>query len=76
MSTPEIICHLLKQYRGGLKLNCSETAHKSFLGSENNLFEFTLNFLFDRSDLNQRIASLGKHKHSILLIRISCQMFF
>ena len=34
------------------------TPHKDFSGSDKVLFKFTVNFLFDRYDLNQQIASL------------------
>ena len=34
-------------------------------------FKFTLNFLYDRYDLNQRMTFLENPKNSILLIRIS-----
>ena len=57
--------------RGGPKIDPYGPPHKSFPGSEQVLFKFALNFLFDRYDLNQRITSLRKPKHSILLIRIS-----
>ena len=45
--------------------------HKSRLGSEKYLFEITLNFLYHRYDVNQRMKPLEKLKNSILLIRIS-----
>ena len=44
------------------------TPHNSFPGSENILFKFTLNFLFDKYDLNNNVTLLEKPKQSILLI--------
>ena len=57
--------------RSGPKIDTWETLHKSFPDSEKDLFKFTLNLLFDRYDLNQRMTSLENRKNPILFRRIS-----
>ena len=54
----------------GPKIDPWGTPDKSSPGSQKDLFEFTLNFLFDRYDLNQRMISLENPKNSISLIRV------
>ena len=60
-----------RRNRNRPKIDPWKTPHKSCPSSEKDLFKFTLNFVFDRYDLNQRVTSLENPKNSILLIEIS-----
>ena len=57
--------------RSGPKIGPWETLHESFPDSKKDLFKFTLNFLFDIYDLNQRMTSLENRKNPILFRKIS-----
>ena len=60
-----------RRRRSSPKIDLQGTSQKRFPGSEKVLYKFTLTFLFDGHDLNQRIKSLENPKYYILLIRIS-----
>ena len=62
---------IYRRNRSWSKIDPCWTRHKSYPGSEKDSFKFTLNFLYDKYDLNQRMTSLENPKNSILLIRIS-----
>ena len=62
---------IYRRNRSGPKIDPWGTPRKSCPGSEKDLLKFTLTFLFDRYDLNQRMISLENPKNPILLKRVS-----
>ena len=63
-------CGIYKRNTSGSKIDPWGLHIKVFLVPKKDLFKLTLNFLWDRYDLNQRMKFLENPKNSILLIRI------
>ena len=57
---------IYRRNRSWSKIDPCWTRHKSYPGSEKDSFKFTLNFLYDKHDLNQRMTSLSLLWHFIL----------
>ena len=62
---------IYRRNKSGPKIDPWGTPYKSCPVYEKNLFKFTLNILYDRYDLNQRMTYLENPSYSILLIRVS-----